>query len=969
MKIIFFCVLNTLFLTSALQAQVLDRLKNKAKDKTDRALRNAAQNQKNKYLEKMRNQRAEMDSSNFTCAIAVSDNTGFYEEEQRGKKFLNSLGQDILTDGKINLNASTKIVDNATDPYERAQSAMEYGELMMSMNKYKTAETSFLKAEKDFNSSERTKNIYYAKLLTDLGLLYSALGNFEKAKQYLEQCLELRKEIIGEASTDYAVSLNNKAIVQNQMGAFTDAQQTINRAIQIAENSNTEKSLLAIMYNNKAFFQQNIGQNKKALELYDLALKMIDDEKGQKSNTFQRIAINKALALQELGKREEAVAICEKAIKIKKNRFGTNSPDYAHILNLTASLYMQLSEYKKVENYLQEALNIYNKKFGENHPSTAKVRSNLGMFYLHQNNLPKAEEHLSKALEARKQSLGENHPDYNAAQENMAILYWQQGKIKEAHDLFRKVLDKNNEFVVKYFPAMSEAEKEQYWAKIRPTYMRFYNFAVQNGEKFPELLSEMYNAHISTKGMLLNANNKIKQRILASKDQTLITEYNQWIELKEQLAHLYSLSKEELKEQEIDLQKIEQEANDLERKLSQKSEFFKQKVDDKLHSIKEIDHSLAANEAALEIVVFQAFDKRFLNENIYVALVAGKHQHNHPKIAILGKGSEFEEDELKFYQNMTRSRKENKVSWEIYWQKIEPLLQGKKRVFVSLDGIYNQISLNTLRNPNGKYVVDDWNLTFVTNTRFVPDIKEREKKAQNKANKKALMVGFPNYGNKGTISPLPGTKKEIETISPILKTMGYKIETYLADNATESNVKKADIADPDILHIATHGYFINEVEQETGLVFGIEPSKARSNPMLRSGLVFAGAEETIEGVKNSKDIQAKDNGLLTAYEVANMNLDNSELAILSACETGLGDVKAGEGVYGLQRAFQIAGVNATVMSLWKVSDDATQELMVLFYNNLKTIKNKPEAFRKAQIKLKEKYKEPYYWGAFIMTEN
>lgn len=967
---LFIFLLCLLFSQNILQAQVLDRLKNRGKNKIDQKAKEAIQNQRNKYSEKLRKQRAEMDSSNFTCAIAVTDNTGFYEEDQKGKKFLNSFGQDFISDGRINLNAGAKIADNVTDPYERAINTMEYGEMMMSMNKFKAAENSFLQSEKNFNESGRTKNIYYAKLLTDLGLLYSALGNFEKANLYLDQCLELRKEIIGEATTDYAVSLNNKAILQNQMGAFTDAQQTVNRAIQIAENSGTDKSLLAIMYNNKAFFQQNIGQNKKALELYDISLKMLDDEKGQKGNTFQRVAINKALVLQDLGKREEAVTICEKAIKIKKNRFGTNSPDYAHILNLTASLYMQLGEYKKVESYLQDALSIYNKKFGENHPSTAKVRSNLGMFYLHQNNLPKAEENLSKALEARKQSLGENHPEFNAAQENMAILYWQQGKTKEAHELYRKVLDKNNEFVVKYFPAMSEAEKDQYWAKIRPTYMRFYNFAVQNGEKMPELLTEMYNAHISTKGMLLNANNKIKQRILASKDQNLIKDYNHWIELKEQLARLYSLSKEEIQEQEIDLPKLEKETNDLERKLSQKSEFFKQKVDDKLHSIKEVDHALAGNEAALEIITFQRFDKKFLNENMYVALVAGKHQHNHPKMAVLGKGNEFEEEELKFYQNMTRSRKENKVSWEIYWQKIEPLLQGKKRIFVSLDGIYNQISLNTLRNPNGKHVVDDWNLTFVTNTRFVPDIKEREKKVKAKTNKKALMVGFPNYGSKGTISPLPGTKKEVETIMPILKAMGYKIETYMADNATETNVKKADDnLHPDILHIATHGYFINEIEQETGLVFGIEPSKARSNPMLRSGLVFAGAEETIEGASNSRDFQAKDNGLLTAYEVANMNLDNSELAILSACETGLGDVKAGEGVYGLQRAFQIAGVDATVMSLWKVSDDATQELMVLFYNNLKTIKNKPEAFRKAQIKLKEKYKEPYYWGAFIMTEN
>ncbi|MCU0437176.1 MAG: CHAT domain-containing protein [Raineya sp.] len=947
-----------------------DRVKDKAKDKADRTARNAVQGQKNKFLGDLQKKRAEMDSANYTCAIAVSDNTGFYEENQRWNKMFNSMGQDFIADGRLNLNATSKITSNITDPAEYAQTRMELGESMLAMNKYKAAEKNFSVAEENFKKAGKTNDMYYAKLMTDMGLMYSALGNFEKAENYLEQALQIRKQLFTEQSNDYAIALNNKAVLYNQQGHFTDAQNTVNQAIQIAEVKNLDKSILAIMYNNKAYFQQVIGQNQKALEFYETALKMVDDEKSQKSLTYQRVVVNKALLLQEMGKKEDALAIYEKVLKVKKGQFGTNSPDYAHLLNLTASLYMQMGEYKKVESYLQDAYSIYKKKFGDNHPSTAKTLHNLGLYYLYQGNPIKAEENLKKSYEARKQVLGENHPDFNASQEGLALLYWQQGKIKEASEYYKKVLDKNNEFIVKYFPAMNEAEKDQYWSKLRPTYMRFYSFATQNGEKEPQLLSEMYNAHISTKGILLNATSKIKQRILSSKDEQLIKDYNLWIEKKEQLARLYSLSKEELKEQEIDLGKLESEANDLERALSQKSEIFKSKIDDKLHTIKEIDAALTNDEAALEIITFQNFDKKFTGENVYVALVAGKHQHNHPKMAILGKGKAFEEDELKYYQNVVRARRENKVSYGVFWEKIEPLLQGKKRIFVSLDGVYNQISLNTLRKPNGKFVVEDWNLTFVTNTRFVPDAKEREKKPATKNTKKALLVGFPNYGNKGTISPLPGTKKEVENISPILKTLGYKIETYLADNANETNVKKADDAvHPDIIHIATHGYFINEIEKEGGLVFGVESSKAKSNPMLRSGLVFAGAEETLEGAKNNKDYQSTDNGFLTAYEVANMNLDNSELAILSACETGLGDVKAGEGVYGLQRAFQIAGVDATVMSLWKVSDDATQELMTLFYNNLKVSKNKPDAFRKAQLKLKEKYKDPYFWGAFILTEN
>jgi CHAT domain-containing protein len=140
---------------------------------------------------------------------------------------------------------------------------------------------------------------------------------------------------------------------------------------------------------------------------------------------------------------------------------------------------------------------------------------------------------------------------------------------------------------------------------------------------------------------------------------------------------------------------------------------------------------------------------------------------------------------------------------------------------------------------------------------------------------------------------------------------------------------------------------------------------AQENPLLRSGLLLANASNTIDGT-NSVNLSSNDNGILTAYEVMNMNLDGTDLVILSACETGLGEVKAGEGVYGLQRAFLVAGANALIMSLWKVDDAATQQLMTNFYTNWVKTGNKQKAFKQAQIQLMAKYKEPYYWGAFVM---
>jgi len=173
------------FTINTLHAQIFGN-KNQENTENDIKIPNLFQKQRNKYLEKLRKQRAEMDSTNFTCAIAVTDNTGFYEEDQKNKKAINSLMQDILMDGKVDFDTKNRDANaplTPVDPYEKAISFMEWGENLMSMNNYKAAENNFLKAETNFLESGKTKNIYYAKLLTDLGLPYSALGNSEKANQ------------------------------------------------------------------------------------------------------------------------------------------------------------------------------------------------------------------------------------------------------------------------------------------------------------------------------------------------------------------------------------------------------------------------------------------------------------------------------------------------------------------------------------------------------------------------------------------------------------------------------------------------------------------------------------------------------------------------------------------------------------------------------------------------------------------
>ena len=225
--------------------------------------------------------------------------------------------------------------------------------------------------------------------------------------------------------------------------------------------------------------------------------------------------------------------------------------------------------------------------------------------------------------------------------------------------------------------------------------------------------------------------------------------------------------------------------------------------------------------------------------------------------------------------------------------------------------------------------------------------------------KSAFLLGFPDYGG-DAVAALPGTKIEIESVGKILKAGGYQVTPYTQKAATEAILKT--IKGPAIVHIATHGYFQQDVEASS---VGVTEDNAKNNPLLRSGILLAGASPVIKG-EVMPNLESNDNGVLTAYEAMSLNLEGTDLIILSACETGLGDVRAGEGVYGLQRSFLVAGAKALVMSLWKVDDAATQALMTNFYTNLSKGVSKAKAFKQAQVQLMTKYKDPYYWGAFVM---
>ncbi len=953
--------------TTQVLAQFGD-IKNKLKDKAgkvkdatgvdlEKISKNATVNQMNKG-------RARYDSTNFSIAIAVSDETGFYEE----KDLFRDIGADkiaanmFMNDGKVN---ATTFVDN--DPLQVPKTTNNTGEMAFSSSKYATAEKCFLSALSEYKASGAENSIFYNKTLSNLGLLYTVTARNEEAEKYINFALVQKEKLLGKDSPDYAFSLNNKAILYTHLGQYDEAQQLIDEAISIVEKANSkDKMPLAILQNNKGYIYQTLGRFTQAETTYKKALEIAGDESGEKKPNYQRMMTNLALLYQETNRFDEADKIFQKAIKIKKNRLGTKSPDYAHLLNLAAANFMQMNKLDKVEDYLKDAMKIYEGKFTKVNPAYAKAQSNLGVFYRIKGDLKKSEDNLKEALATRLVVLGDNHPKTLQSKEELAILFWQKNEVVEAAKLYREVLNQQDEFIQKYFPPMSEAEKEKYWTRLRPTYQRFFAFATTFAKQDPQLLVDMYNYHTVTKGILVSSTNRIKKTILASKDAKLIADYNEWIAKKELLSGLYELSKEELLEQKIDIKAIENEANTLEKSLSTKSDAFNKGFKEDFADFAKITNALAPDEAAVEIINFYKFDKQLTDSSYYAALIAVKGNKT-PQLVLMTNGKSMETDDFAYYKNAIRSKKDNQFAYKAYWESIEKALAGKKKIYTSLDGVYHQVNMNTLLKPSGKYVIEDQNLVLVTNTRDIPMIKKREKLTKANKTKTAVLIGNPNYGTTGAISPLPGTKKEVEGIKPLL--VGYKTVILMGNEASETKFKEIDDkTHPTILHIATHGFFLDDVKETDGKVFGIEATKAKENPLLRAGLMFAGSEAVVGGLADQKALKETENGVLTAYEVMNMNLEDTELTIISACETGNGTVVAGEGVYGLQRAFQVAGTDALVMSLWKVSDEGTQELMRNFYQALVANGgNRSTAFKQAQLKLKEKYKSPYFWGAFVMV--
>lgn len=846
------------------------------------------------------------------------------------------------------------------------------------------------------------------KLLYMLSELAASAGDIELSRQYSNKSLELLKYRDGIESLASTFSWERAAILLMQGGNYYKAEQLLQKSLKFkkerfdegaplmlsvyaalgrlyAANGNygqADKYLklysnyTASLYGTNALpyvksqllygdYNNLLGDLKKAEQQYRESVELQATLLGE-SHLYLASGMMKLAAVTSRlhpERKEENESKYEQVGQIIVGALGKENSFYAKYLQRTAEFYIQIDENEKAGALLVEAQAYWDERLGNNNKYSADIGLMQGKIAYNLEAYNESEKYYQEARKVYAAIFTKEHPLYAQTTGKLARVYYMQGDHDKAFGALKEIMPIYLAYTKTYFPSLSFREKTRFWNTLREEF-EFYNFLVLSefsGSK-EKLVGDMYDILISTKALLLSSDIKLRKRIASSTDTTVVALFNAWVAKKELLTSIISLTHKQLEEQGIEPVKVQEEMEELEKELSARTGVFAQNKKDKRASWKDIQQELLPNEYALEFVRYRHFDQTFTDSVIYAALILHENTREHPEVVLLPNGEYLEKKVLKYYRNSVTLSFEDKNSYSNFWKPVKAVIPDGKTVYVSMEGVYNQLNIETLVNPEtGKYVIEENDIVLLTNTRDILSKTNDNDRNPPSVEEYFLLCGNPDfYSPEGralqqNISSLPGAEKEVKNISNLLASSGKSTTVLMNNQVTEDTLKT--FKSPYIFHIATHGYFKEGKDEETEFV---------SNPLLNSGLVLSGGGDILSTADfvyvNEKP------GVLTAYEALNMSFENTALVVLSACETGRGEVQVGEGVLGLQRSFLIAGANAVIMSLFKVNDEVTQKFMSLFYKKMLKTGNKRAAFVATKKEIKTDYPDPINWGAFIMIE-
>ena len=746
----------------------------------------------------------------------------------------------------------------------------------------------------------------------------------------------------------------------------------------------------------------NMGNYAEA-EKYWLAVKTILEKVLGQEHPDYAISLNNLGDLYyKMGNYAEAEKHCLEAKTIREQVLGQTHPDYASSLNSLGVLYWAMGNYVEAENYLVEVKTICEQVLGQTHPDYATSLNNLGSLYQTMGNYAEAEKYCLEAKTIREQVLGQAHPDYVTSLNNLSSLYLEtknyiqaEAMKTEADQLGKSQLETN-------FAFLSEQQRSLFWDinkyNFEASYSYVYAYPVNS------MISHVYDNTLFTKGLLLRTTNGIRDAIYASGNRELISRYEQLGNLRTQISAL-------LQNDYFDkdyIQTLESRADSLDKAITQASQTYRDLKADISMTWQDVQQQLKPDEAAIEFVDFRLYDTRWTDTTIYAALVLRPGMEA-PAWIPLCEAKELQAcfDRTKGISDyrLDADRLKTNILYNIFgaelyslvWQPLEKELAGVGRIYYASSGLLHKVAFDAIPVDDASRLFDRYEMKLVSSTREIKRLKEETAEV---AHGSAVLYGGIDYegdadgliaaaqpypqsaatrsfnsetrGSAWTL--LPGSKTEMEQIASYLQSHQVAHETFTGVFGNEESFKSLSGGNTNQIVISTHGFFLEDIQKDHTAdlirrLGGGGAQKPFENPLLRSGLVLAGGNRVWTG---QPPVEGIEDGILTADEISQLNLINTRLVVLSACQTGLGEVQNSEGVFGLQRAFKLAGVESLIMSLWEVDDKATQIMMSAFYENWLGGKTKQEAFRIAQKAVREHaendYSSPYYWAAFVMMD-
>ncbi len=829
---------------------------------------------------------------------------------------------------------------------ERIRTLSNYTLVLQSMGFYEKA---LINLQECLVALEKDDSIYVPVILNNLSAVCASLGKYDLVIEYSEKALSLLSSQSNlsknEVNNRKSLILNNLSLAYYYLNNPNKAIEYLEKSLEIYRPINNDE--YAILLSNLGMFYSEIDLNK-SLDYYNTAIDLI----SEKNFNYPRLLNSVSMLLYENDRYEDAKYYCELALESVRSLGTYTDPTIIATLYTTLSvIYGDLGKNGKSLEFSELAVKLAERR-GVNSDLYALFKSNLAFKYS-----------------------------------------FIKGKEIYAYDQWSKVLQIYTELVKKNFDYLTEKEREQYWQKTISLHRFIPSFVHKNYTKYPSFSTLAYNDALLTKGVLLQSSNFVRNSIKNSDDAHLKEKWDELVELHQLLSS--PILNIETKDS------LFKTASQIEHIIMNDSREFRESSEIWNIDWNKIQDNICDNDVVIEFVDFYTMPQKQKTEHMYASLLINK-ECEYPIYIPL-----FTEDEILEILgdlNDIYSLNSNKL-FALIWSKIIPYIIDSKNVYFAPTGILHQLAIEYLPVDSARTMSDVYNMVRLSSTREIVTNKSNE------SYKSAVTYGGIHYDldnktiltesnrypdvkrsslendsiNRGSAKFLPGTKEEAEKINKLLTDNKIEAIIYKTKSANEESFKSLSGKHNNILHIATHGftwtdstarkqdYFADRMKMQ--LIGDNQMRGPVIDPLDRCGLLFAGANTALQG--KSKELpEGVQDGILTAKEISLMDLRDAELVVLSACETAKGDITS-EGVFGLQRAFKMAGAKTIIMSLWKVDDNATQLLMTEFYTNwISKKQSKREAFRNAQNTVRYAkdsegdymYNNPIYWAGFIMLD-